>query len=979
MEAFPLGLKAHVGMPYGAPPLRLPESLARARDLNVIGEGGEAAWKGVAPAEESAVAAAEVARPPETPPEPPIAAPAPDVHAIARQIDPKTFEEFDALAKRRDVFRRWIEDPEDAGRDLTKVAANLKETEARIKELEPAVTAAYEKAKEGLPAEAMVAPAPAPPAAAQAPSGPLRTGQPHIDAILSDPETARAIEKPVVNRTKDVPYTAGPDETGNGLNIDRHFPQSFTVDLDGTVRATTQGDSAAGFKTGKGSIYELHEDGTTTRNKAARSDLGHEGDSGPKPRSSKTVYIIKDARVFNPPDSAKWRVVDHGNGTMSLAVQNTDGRWGISPESRNIKFETVPRIGLQPLELWKPDTLNGLPAYRGVHPGNAITELTVPKAGGKTYDPAEPFAAHEFSERDAINKLMAAGMSEQAAYRVAHWEVAEPAEGAWYKSRNIDQAKAEAAYQPFIDQIEHEKLAKGDGDVPENLFRKPYPHDNVNAAAKEKAAVPKPTAAEIKRGREILAGKAAKPIAEQKAYIEADVKRQLLAAGKPTDLTQARWRQVVDDTSKLWAKRYEERAATLQGAAGTAEELYNREAAEPLGHGQRSAEAAPRAPRKIDESKLSLVQFLAHRGGIQETPDLRHTLDRNPFVPGFGRLFRREGMTVDAAREAASEAGYLPENVERTGKQASIKDLYAALSDENRGRKRYRMGHEPEEAVREGEAPAEHEEFPEGVEPHELAPEYDEPRSGLMTKEDEDALALLQKEQAPPFYSAVSRAVDTAKQAKASASQWLGTLKNTPGVKPEEMEWLGLEDWLKEQKGAVTKEQIADYVRANQIEVKEVEKGAVDTSDRLQKLEAQRATVRDQLNAERVRHGNLTGDVRLHHIDEMNALNDKYDDIGREIQNVYAEPTKYHSYQIPGGENYREMLMTLPEESGPGAQPIARMKEIQRRLHEITNLPTAETDTSTPKGRFYLEEYDKLRAERKSLIDELPNASRSCP
>jgi hypothetical protein len=22
--------------------------------------------------------------------------------------------------------------------------------------------------------------------------------------------------------------------------------------------------------------------------------------------------------------------------------------------------------------------------------------------------------------------------------------------------------------------------------------------------------------------------------------------------------------------------------------------------------------------------------------------------------------------------------------------------------------------------------------------------------------------------------------------------------------------------------------------------------------------------------------------------------------------------TKYHSYQLPGGENYREMLMTLP-------------------------------------------------------------------
>lgn len=128
------------------------------------------------------------------------------------------------------------------------------------------------------------------------------------------------------------------------------------------------------FTTAKGSAYEVHEDGTTTRTKAARADLGHEGDSGLKPRSAKTVYV-QDARVFNPPDSAKWRVVDHGDGTMSLAVQNDDGRWGISPDSRNIKFQTEPKVGLQPLELWKPDTLNGKTAYRGVHPGNAITEM----------------------------------------------------------------------------------------------------------------------------------------------------------------------------------------------------------------------------------------------------------------------------------------------------------------------------------------------------------------------------------------------------------------------------------------------------------------------------------------------------------------------------------------------------------------------------------------------------------------------------
>jgi GNAT superfamily N-acetyltransferase len=44
---------------------------------------------------------------------------------------------------------------------------------------------------------------------------------------------------------------------------------------------------------------------------------------------------------------------------------------------------------------------------------------------------------------------------------------------------------------------------------------------------------------------------------------------------------------------------------------------------------------------------------------------------------------------------------------------------------------------------------------------------------------------------------------------KASPAQWLATLANTPGVKKEELEWLGLPEFLKEQPGQVTKEDVA--------------------------------------------------------------------------------------------------------------------------------------------------------------------------
>jgi hypothetical protein len=158
------------------------------------------------------------------------------------------------------------------------------------------------------------------------------------------------------------------------------------------AEGATKAPAVATFKTAKGSTYEVHEDGTTTRNKAARADLGHEGDSGPKQRSAKTVYV-EDARAFSPPDSAKWRVVRSRRWTMSLAVQNADGKWGISPESRNSRSRPSREWGLSPLELWKPDTVYGRPAYRGVHPGNKITEISGPAGAEKVGERQEAAAA----------------------------------------------------------------------------------------------------------------------------------------------------------------------------------------------------------------------------------------------------------------------------------------------------------------------------------------------------------------------------------------------------------------------------------------------------------------------------------------------------------------------------------------------------------------------------------------------------------
>lgn len=148
-----------------------------------------------------------------------------------------------------------------------------------------------------------------------------------------------------------------------------------------------------GFTTAKGSTYVVHEDGTTTRNKALRSDPGHEGDQGLKPRSDLTVYVTEqDGQRFGPPMGVRWRVIDHGDGTLSLATMREDGRWGISPDQRNIPFQRSPSVGLSPVELWGRETIYGRTAYKKRHLGNPITavEGAAPEAAGTGIVPEAP-------------------------------------------------------------------------------------------------------------------------------------------------------------------------------------------------------------------------------------------------------------------------------------------------------------------------------------------------------------------------------------------------------------------------------------------------------------------------------------------------------------------------------------------------------------------------------------------------------------
>ncbi len=73
---------------------------------------------------------------------------------------------------------------------------------------------------------------------------------------------------------------------------------------------------------------------------------------------------------------------------------------------------------------------------------------------------------------------------------------------------------------------------------------------------------------------------------------------------------------------------------------------------------------------------------------------------------------------------------------------------------------------------------------------------------------------------APIFYSQLARTIEQKMPNRASPEQ-VSAIARSGGVKEDEIKWTGLDDWLKEQKGPVSKQDVAEFLRANQVAVQE--------------------------------------------------------------------------------------------------------------------------------------------------------------
>ena len=160
------------------------------------------------------------------------------------------------------------------------------------------------------------------------------------------------------------------------------------------------------------------------------------------------------------------------------------------------------------------------------------------------------------------------------------------------------------------------------------------------------------------------------------------------------------------------------------------------------------------------------------------------------------------------------------------------------------------------------------------------------------------------------FYSAAKEAVNSIQQPKGTGEQFLKQIEKTPGVKPEEIKWTGLDDFLKSKK-TVTKAEVQEYLDKNRVEVKEVSLG----TEKLTK----KFSVNSPENEDYYDVVNKAGEV-IYTGPEREA--DKLLDL---------DTTKFSKYTLPGGKNYREILLTLPSKN-PEFDP----KDIGR-LNDLSN------------------------------------------
>jgi hypothetical protein len=232
--------------------------------------------------------------------------------------------------------------------------------------------------------------------------------------------------------------------------------------------------------------------------------------------------------------------------------------------------------------------------------------------------------------------------------------------------------------------------------------------------------------------------------------------------------------------------------------------------------------------------------------------------------------------------------------------------------------------------------------------------------------------AKFSRQRTSPFYSQLGRAIDQvperlATQPAAQWKAWLASNASKLGIKKEEIEWTGINEYLDLRgKDKVTKAEIGEYLAANGVQVEEVqlEVASEEMPDKYiiydeglpiadlvfdTEAEAQR-WIDERIDA------NLQGNYRNQ--EEVEFQRSLYE-IGSAEENDMLPKDKvaqYEQYVLPGAKNYKELLLTLPPKTNAVME------------YQVIGAFPSSGFKSKAEAQQYIDNFDKM-------LDTLPQES----
>ena len=216
-----------------------------------------------------------------------------------------------------------------------------------------------------------------------------------------------------------------------------------------------------------------------------------------------------------------------------------------------------------------------------------------------------------------------------------------------------------------------------------------------------------------------------------------------------------------------------------------------------------------------------------------------------------------------------------------------------------------------------------------------------------------EAAGRVGRELAPTFYSKLEQVVKSPKLAARVTPNDLERFIQNNQVKADELQWTGMDDWIKERKaqgGFITRDELNQFIDENKIEVRDVELERVDDfadefdpyalrtapnsggrsftagddwestdihlttePDELPRWEARIQTFADEAGIGRdININSRNQDVELRTFDDaVEWVNQQRSQHNMPPVTV-GDRTIYGEYLEPGGKKYRELLLTLP-------------------------------------------------------------------